>query len=41
MGGFGVKDIIYVRNAIDFYNYCIENGYIMHGIAIEKLPKIT
>lgn len=41
MGGFGVKDIIYVRNAIDFYNYCIGNGYMMHGIAIEKLPKIT
>lgn len=41
MGGFGVKDIIYIRTAIDFYNYCLENGYMLHGIDIEKLPKIT
>lgn len=40
MGGFGAKDIIYVRTAIDFYNYCLENGYLLHGIDVEKLPEI-
>lgn len=41
MGGFGAKDVIYVRTAIDFYKYCLENGYMLHGIDIEKLPEIT
>lgn len=40
MGGFGAKDIIYVRTGIDFYNYCLENGYKLHGIEAEKLPEI-
>lgn len=41
MGGFGAKDIIYVRTAIDFYNHCIENGYMLHGIDKSHLPEIT
>lgn len=40
MGGFGAKDIMYIRNAINFYNYCLENGYLLHGIDVEKLPEI-
>lgn len=40
MGGFGAKDIIYVRKSMDFYNYCLENGYLLHGIDINLLPEI-
>jgi hypothetical protein len=41
MGGFAAKDLIYIRTAMEFYNYCIENGYMLHGIEIEKLPEIS
>ncbi|MBC2580430.1 hypothetical protein [Clostridium sp. DJ247] len=41
MGGFGAKDIIYIRTAIEFYNYCLENGYSLHGIDVELLPEIS
>lgn len=41
MGGFGAKDIIYIRNSIDFYNYCLENGYMLHAIDANQLPKIS
>ncbi|WP_411679518.1 hypothetical protein [Clostridium thailandense] len=40
MGGFGAKDVIYVRTALDFYNYCIENEYKLHGIDESHLPEI-
>lgn len=40
MGGFGAKDIIYVRNSIEFYDYCVENGYFIHGVDEDILPEI-
>ncbi|AZV55581.1 hypothetical protein [Clostridium sp. AWRP] len=41
MGGFGAKDIIYVRNSMEFYNYCMENGYLIHGVDEKLLPEIS
>ncbi|MFL0197576.1 hypothetical protein ACJDU8_18695 [Clostridium sp. WILCCON 0269] len=41
MGGFGAKDIIYIRTAIEFYNYCLEKEYSLHGIDITLLPDIS
>ncbi len=41
MGGFAAKDLIYIKTAVDFYNFCLENGYELHGIDINKLPQIT
>ncbi|ADK13654.1 MULTISPECIES: hypothetical protein [Clostridium] len=41
MGGFGAKDIIYVRNSMEFYNYCMENGYLIHGVDEKLLPEIN
>lgn len=41
MGGFGAKDVIYIRTALDFYNYCIENNYMLHGIDKSNLPEIV
>ena len=41
MGGFGAKDIIYIKSSVEFYNYCIENGYMLHGIDAELLPPIS
>lgn len=41
MGGFGAKDIIYVKSSVEFYNYCMENGYMLHGIDVELLPPIS
>jgi hypothetical protein len=40
MGGFAAKDIFYIRNSIDKYKDCIQNGYEFHGIDISKLPEI-
>lgn len=40
MGGFRAKDIIYIKNGMDFYNYCLENGYSLHYLSLEKLPEI-
>lgn len=40
MGGFAAKDIIYIRNSMEFYNYCIEKGYMLHGIDVKMLPEI-
>lgn len=41
MGGFEAKDIIYVRNSMEFYNYCMENGYLIHGVDEKLLPEIN
>ncbi|APM39106.1 hypothetical protein [Clostridium kluyveri] len=41
MGGFGAKDIIYVKSSIEFYNYCLENEYLLHGIDAGLLPHIV
>lgn len=40
MGGFGAKDIIYIKSAVEFYNYCLENGYLLHDVDIKVLPCI-
>ncbi len=40
MGGFAAKDIFYIRNSIDKYEDCVQNGYEFHGIDINELPEI-
>jgi len=40
MGGFGAKDIIYIKSSIEFYDYCLKKGYLLHGIDINLLPHI-
>lgn len=40
MGGFLAKDLIYLKHAKKLYDFCLENGYELHGIDLKTLPEL-
>ncbi|SQB92752.1 hypothetical protein [Clostridium tetanomorphum] len=40
MGGFTAKDVVYIKNAFECYDYCLKEGYKLHGIDYNELPSI-